>query len=163
MATIKKVKAASKGDATKRATKTAKSDAPFIAPPATPATPAKKEATDIKASKYKGRVTGMRVMEFQDATFSANHKAKLTDEELAAAWRAEFPEAVAFTTFHVKGARRDYNAGTHSKAAAKPETPLAEVVVVDGKRQFIGAKTEAPVAVPAAEVTTKKARAKKAA
>ena len=160
MATIKKVKAASKGDATKRATKTAKSDAPFIAPPAKKETA---EPAEVKASKYKGRTTGMRVMEFQDATFAANVKTKLTDEELVALWRAEFPEAVAFTVFHVKGARRDYNAGTHSKGAAKPETPLAEVVMVDGKRQFVGAKTEAPVAVPAAEVTTKKARAKKAA
>lgn len=143
MATIKKK--AAKGDVTKlpaRASKTAKAE--------TPAT------TEVKASKYKGRTTGLRVMEFQDQTFAANTKAMLTDEELAAAWHDEFPEAVKFTAFHVKGARRDYNAGRHAKATPKPAEPLAEVLVVDGKRRFAtDVKAEPKAKAEAAPVTTK--------
>lgn len=109
-------------------------------------TPVKAEA---KPSKFKGVKTGLRVQEFQDQCFAANTKAMLTDDELAKLWREEFPNAVAFTAFHVKGARRDYNAGTHSKAYAdkKPATPLHEVVVVEGKRQFadgVTARTPKP-------------------
>lgn len=111
------------------------------------------------ASKYKGRTTGLRVMTFQDATFTANVKAMLTDEELAAAWRAEFPAAVAFTVFHVKGARRDFNAGTHAKATPKPETPLAEVIITNGRRHFVtDVKAEAaPVEAPKAKAKAVKA------
>lgn len=62
----------------------------------------------------------LRVSEFQDYTFSinGNKDRRLTDEALAAEWREQFPHAVAFNAFHVKGARRDYNAGKHSKMYA---------------------------------------------
>lgn len=111
---------------------------------------------EIKVSKYKGRTTGLRVMEFQDSLFEANATAMLTDEELVAAWRAEFPNAVVFTPFHVKGARRDYNIGKHSKKYAdrKPATPLAEVIITDGKRHFLTAETK-PKAAPKAEPAPK--------
>ncbi len=61
----------------------------------------------------------LRVSEFQDFTFQQNGLAKVanrkTDEELTKVWQAQFPDAVTFNVFHVKGARRDYNAGKHSK------------------------------------------------
>ena len=141
-----------------------KNDAPLIKTPvvATPANdslPAKTKGTakaTIKASKYRGIKSGMRVMEFQDSTFAANVKTMLTDAELVALWRQEFPNAVAFTENHVKGARRDYNVGRHSKAfaALKPATPLAEVVIVNGKRTWVTdapapAKAEKKAAAPA--------------
>lgn len=126
-----------------------------VAPVAADAAPAKTTkaekatVTDIKASKYKGVTTGMRVMEYQDSTFAANVKAMLTDEELAANWRKEFPEAVAFTVNHVTGARRDYNNGRHSKAYSRPEKQLDAVVLVDGKRVW-AATVEKPKAEPKA-------------
>lgn len=97
----------------------------------------KAKAKVEKISKYKGATTGLRVMEFQDKTFAENYKAMHTDEELAALWRKEFPHAVAFTTTHVGGARRDFNNGTHSKAYKRPETPLAEVIMDGGKKRFV--------------------------
>lgn len=64
----------------------------------------------------------LRVSEFQDFTFQQNGLAKATnrktDEELTKVWQEQFPEAVTFNVFHVKGARRDYNAGKHSKMFA---------------------------------------------
>jgi hypothetical protein len=59
----------------------------------------------------------LRVSEYQDFTFAINgdKSRRLTDEELAVDWRKQFPHAVAFNAFHVKGARRDYNVGKHSK------------------------------------------------
>lgn len=124
------------------------------------------DAPAVSASKYKGMTTGLRVMAFQDATFAANVTKMLTDEELAAAWRKEFPQAVAFTAFHVKGARRDYNAGRHAKATPKPAIPLAEVTMDGGKRRFVTAEAETPKAKApktVAPVTATAGRSKRAA
>lgn len=115
------------------------------------ATPAPKATNVVAVSKYKGRTTGMRVMEFQDTMFAANVKAMLTDEELAAAWRDEFPHAVSFTTNHVTGARRDYNNGTHCKSFARPDAQLDAVVLVDGKRLWAGDVKAVAVATPKAK------------
>lgn len=126
---------------------------------------AKKEKV-VKISKYKGATTGMRVMEYQDTTFAANVKAMLTDEELAANWQKEFPNAVKFTTTHVGGARRDYNNGTHSKGFSRPAAPLAEVIVDGGKKRFVTAdeSTRAKAEKVAAKVEkTKATKAVKAA
>lgn len=123
----------------------------------------------VKMSKYKGATTGLRVMEYQDRTFMANVKAMLTDTELAADWRKEFPNAVAFTETHVGGARRDYNNGTHAKSTPRPEKPLMEVIIDDGKKRFVTAdeSTRAKAAKVAAKVAktqaTKAAKAPKAA
>jgi hypothetical protein len=59
----------------------------------------------------------LRVSEFQDLTFYQNGTKKLTDAQLVELWQEQFPTACggAFNVFHVKGARRDYNAGKHSK------------------------------------------------
>jgi len=129
-------------------------------------TPKAEKVTNIKASKYKGVTTGMRVMEYQDSTFAAQSKAMLTDEELAANWRAEFPEAVAFTPGHVAGARRDYNAGRHSKAFQKPAAAVGAFVLVNGKRVAASAvevapkaKTPAPAPAPAPALAPAPAKA----
>ena len=70
-----------------------------------------------KAAKYVGCTTRMGVEQYQDYTLYINDDRdrlegrKLTDAQLCADWQHEFPEAVAFTPFHVKGVRRDFIAG----------------------------------------------------
>jgi hypothetical protein len=62
--------------------------------------------------------TRMGVEHYQDYTLYINDDhdgrtgRRLTDEQLCADWQHEFPEAVAFTPFHVAGVRRDFNKGT---------------------------------------------------
>lgn len=126
---------------------------------ATPAAPVAKVAA-ITSSKYKGVTTGMRVMEFQDSTFVANFKKMLTDAELVALWRAEFPEAIAFTVAHLSGARRDYNNGRHSKNAARPDAPLGAALIVAGKR--VWASDVKATDAPAPKAPKAKAAAKAA-
>jgi len=81
----------------------------------------------------------MRVAEYQDHTFQTNDQPdrQLTDEELAADWQGQFPRAVRFSAFHVKGARRDYNVARHSRtfaALGRPARPSVEYIIVEGKR-----------------------------
>jgi hypothetical protein len=152
VATIKKA-------ATKTAVKKVKKTTPVVeaAAPAVTGEPKAKKAKTPKASKYRGKTSGMRVMEYQDSTFAANVKAMLTDEELAADWREEFPNAVAFTVTHVGGARRDYNNGTHAKMTPRPDKPLAQVIETsDGKRRFV--TDEESAAEKAARVAAKVAK-----
>lgn len=92
----------------------------------------KKPSKFISVDVFDGR--RMKVMEYQDYTLTQQVKNKKTDEELAADWRTQFPQAVAFTPAHVGGARRDYNAGKHSKQFPKPTTPVPAYVITDGKR-----------------------------
>jgi hypothetical protein len=82
---------------------------------------AKKEGT----RKYAGKTSGLSVTEFQNKLMAANFKAKLTDEKLAAAMRAEFPSAVAYTTGHVVGIRSAWNNGKRSgQDGVAPEKKL---------------------------------------
>ncbi len=120
-------------------------------------TPKTEKVVAITASKYKGATTGMRVMEYQDATFAANAKAMLSDEELAANWRVEFPNAVAFTPNHVTGARRDYNAGRHAKQTPKPAVALNQYLLIAGKRVLAASVVKAPAATNAATPAIAKA------
>lgn len=71
---------------------------------------------NISKDEFLGR--SMRISEFQDYTLSINAKARLTDEALCTLWQEQFPRAVTFTVHHVRGVRRDYNKGIHSKAFA---------------------------------------------
>lgn len=69
---------------------------------------------DAKPSIHKGATTGMRVMQYQDHTLSIQGKRKLSDEDLAADWQAEFPHTrCQFTPAIVAGVRRLFNAGKH--------------------------------------------------
>lgn len=71
-----------------------------------------------KSPKFVGRTTRMGVEQYQDYTLWINDDRgglkgrHLTDEQLCADWQHEFPEAVAFTPFHVQGVRRDFMKGT---------------------------------------------------
>lgn len=132
------------------------------AAPAVTGEPKAKKVREPKASKYRGVTSGMRVMEYQDATFTANAKAMKTDEELAADWRREFPNAVAFTTSHVGGARRDYNKGTHAKATPKPATPLAQVIMDGTKRRFVTDEESAKEKAAKVQAKVEKTKATKA-
>lgn len=115
----------------------------------------------ISADVFEGR--RMRVSEYQDYTFSINDSKnrRLTDEELAADWRKQFPNAVAFTAFHVTGARRDYNKGIHSKAFPGMHTVEPWFADAAGKRtQTAPAKSatqETPKAPAKGAATTDKA------
>jgi hypothetical protein len=146
--------------------------APVNAVPAAPAEPkAKATPKERTASKFVSAdvVDGrrMRVSEYQDYTFSVNDAKgrQLTDEELAADWRKQFPQAVAFTAFHVSGARRDYNKGIHSKAFPGPHTSKAWFATADGKRTQdapkASAKQETPAAPAAPEPKAEKTKGRK--
>jgi hypothetical protein len=80
--------------------------------------------------KYKGEKSGKTVREFQNDLMAANLRKKLTDEQLAAAMREEFPHAVPYTVEHVRGIRSAYNKGKHGNAV--PEKLIPEFDA-DGK------------------------------
>jgi hypothetical protein len=116
-------------------------------------TPAAKDAPPKAPSKFVATVTWegaakrVHVAEYQDMTFAVNPTRKLTDVELAADWRRVFPNAVTYTEFHVQGARRDFNAGRHSKEFRGRTFSVLEFILVDGKRTPV---TEAPKPEPKA-------------
>ncbi len=122
--------------ATPKATE-AKATVPVTAPAKTTEVKAKVAKT---ASKYVSRDvipefgSRARVAEYQDLTFTRNLTKKMTDEELAQDWRAQFPAAVAFTAGHVTGARRDFNAGRHSKRYAGVRHTVPQYAIVNGAR-----------------------------
>lgn len=166
----KKVRMARKAAATGQTPVPAQST-PVAAPQAATATPEAKAPKAPKAPAPVKYVSAdvipqfgrkMRVAEFQDYTFSVNDAdgRQRTDEELCAEWQAQFPRAVTFTPFHVKGARRDYNAAKHSRTFAangRPVRPSVEYVIHGGARVRVtdlpkpepkapAAKTPAPAA-----------------
>lgn len=108
----------------------------------------------------------MRVAEYQDYTFSINDRAdrRLTDEELCADWQAQFPSAVKFVPFHVRGARRDFTRGVHSKRFNTPPQTPSIPYVLDAKGQRIRADqivaptpAAQPTAAPTAQAPATKA------
>lgn len=76
-----------------------------------------------KAARFVGRTTRMGVEQYQDYTLWINEDRggrqgrRLTDEQLCADWQHEFPEAVAFTPFHIQGVRRDFQEGKNRTEA----------------------------------------------
>jgi len=132
--------------------------------PKTPAAPKEKAASKfVSLNPVNG--TRMRVSEFQDYTFSINDRKdrRKTDEELAAEWRAQFPQAVSFTAFHVSGARRDYNKGVHSKAYPGKKDPASAAwfAAPDGKRSQTAPATSAKAESPKVPVAPKAVAADK--
>lgn len=119
-----------------------------------PAATAPVEEPKVKAAKgpsrYKGVTTGMRVMEFQDKTLKDNFKTKLSDEEIAALWREEFPRAKKFDARIVRVVRRLFNEGRHGKQDWVPPKPLAEYV--DGVAQPLPKPRAAKAEVEETEV-----------
>lgn len=55
------------------------------------ATPVPETKAVKPPSKHTGATSGLHVMEYQDRTFHTQHKHKLTDEQILADWRREFP------------------------------------------------------------------------
>lgn len=131
---------------------------------AAPKAPSKFVAT----VQWDGTAKRVHVAEYQDMTFAVNPTRKLTDVELAADWRKVFPNAVAYTEFHVQGARRDFNAGRHSKEFRGRVFSVPEFKIVDGKRipvaesKAVAPKPETKAAAPAPKAPAPKADAPKA-
>lgn len=129
-----------------------------------------------------GLHSGLRVMAFQDETFKQNDKAqrvaplsgpgRRTDEELAAEWRAEFPNSRAvqagrITAEMVRSVRNLYNAGTGGHGTPG-ETHSSRPFIVQGKDRVVSeyVRTRKPAAdetktVPAQTRTVKGAHPKK--
>lgn len=128
---------------------------------------AAKPSRNISLNQHLGR--HMRIAEYQDYTLYVNADKKCTDAELIALWQKEFPNAVKFTEHHVRGVRRDYNAGRHSKQfSGKKQGDDISVpyMLKDGKR--LPATVEHAPATPAvakasAAKDAKKSTAKSAA
>ncbi|SRR6266540_1971692 len=144
-----------------------KKAATLVAPPAPEAKTEAKTlaATPAKASgpsrnksvgQFGEPLRHMRIMEYQDYTFSIQATRRLTDDQLAADWQTQFPSAVKFSAYHVVGARRDYNAGTHSKAFDKPKVAV-QAFGADGKPTVVIAKNPKAAAESKAEVKSKAA------
>lgn len=79
---------------------------------------------ETKVSRNVGVSSGLRIWEYQNQTLAAQPKNKLTDEELAANWREEFPKAMAFDAKMVRTVRSLYNRGKHKNDA--PAQPIYE-------------------------------------
>lgn len=88
---------------------------------------AEKKAAAPKSTRNTGKTTGMKIAAYQDMLMAKNFKAKLTDEQLAAAMREEFPNAIAYTVEHVRGIRSQWNNGARaSQDGVAPEKVLPE-------------------------------------
>lgn len=109
-----------------------------------------------------GKRSGLRVMAYQDHTLAINDdpKRRLTDTELAADWRAEFPNSRAvqngrITEVIVRGVRNLFNQGTGGHGTAGKVQSSKPYVAQDGKRvisEYVRAKkvvTAEPEAAPA--------------
>lgn len=94
--------------------------------------------------RFIGRTSGLSVTKYQNKTLADNLKRKLNDEQLAADWRKEFPNARAtYDANTVRGVRSVYNRGKHGNEA--PRTPTPEYI--DGIAQpFRGEKSAAKAA-----------------
>lgn len=100
-----------------------------VTPPPAP----KAEATPVakSASIHRGLKSGLPVMQYQDNTIQVNNKKKLTDEQLLADWRAEFPNTKgAWATDDKAGmavvaiVRRLFNEGRHGTQKVFSDTPI---------------------------------------
>ncbi len=72
-----------------------------------------------------GRFFGRRVMEFQNWTLASNARWRLTDEQLALLWQAEFPNSRArYTMKSVRTVRNLFNQGRRNNE--RPPAPVPE-------------------------------------
>lgn len=137
------------------------------------------EAAPARVGVNIGKTTQMRIMAFQDHTFAVNDQTdkRLTDEELAKLWCAEFPDSRAvkngrITADMVRAVRRLYNSGTGGHGTAGETHESQPYIMQDGKRvqtkyaraRVIGEpkaaaattdKTPAPTQAPAAATVAK--------
>lgn len=141
-------------------------------PAQTPVASAKAEDKGTRNGVNIGQKTGMRVMAYQDHTLAINDdpKRRLTDTELAADWRAEFPNSRAVLNGRinediVRGVRNLYNQGTGGHGTPGKTHDSKPYTIVDGKR-VVSAYTRAkkvgePVAVQTPAPATNKAKGPK--
>lgn len=137
---------------------------------AKPVAKAAKAATkEEKKSRFIGITSGLGVTAYQNESLEKNRKAKKTDEQLAADWRREFPNAIArYTAETVSGVRGLYNKGKHGNDA--PDEPLraydesGDPLPLWGEktREKEAARQERVEAAAAAAKATKKTVVKKA-
>lgn len=114
-----------------------------------------------------GKSSGMRVMAFQDHTLARNDdpKFRLTDTELAKAWREEFPNSRAVLNGRideaiVRGVRNLYNQGTGGHGTPGKTMTSKPYSLVDGKRVVVEYTRARKVGEPeAAKPEAKKAAA----
>jgi len=72
-----------------------------------------------------GRFFGRRVMEFQNWTLACNARWRLTDEQLALLWQAEFPNSrTRYTMKSVRTVRNLFNLGRRNND--RPRTPIPQ-------------------------------------
>ena len=94
------------------------------------------------AGRYTGVTTGLSVTKYQNKTILDNMKAKKTDDEIAAMWRREFPNARAqYTAETVRGVRGLVNKGKHGNDA--PSRPVPEFDESGDALPFRGEKSAA--------------------
>lgn len=104
-----------------------------VTPPPAPKAEAK-PATPVaekKPSIHRGVRTGLSVMDYQDQTMLHQNKKKLTDEQILADWRAEFPNTNgkwvrddATGMFVVRVVRRFFNERRHGNQKVFSDTPV---------------------------------------
>jgi len=72
-----------------------------------------------------GRFFGRRVMEFQNWTLASNTRWRLTDEQLALQWQAEFPNSrTRYTIKSIRTVRNLFNQGKRNND--RPPAPVPE-------------------------------------
>jgi len=103
--------------------------------------------------RFAGETSGLGVAAFQNLTFAENLKKRLTDEQLAARWRKEFPGAKKYTAEDVAGVRSVYNLGKHGQTAP-PDKKTPEYNDAGEALPFRGEKSDKK----AAKASTKKAK-----
>jgi len=88
-------------------------------------------ATEKKPSIHRGVKTGMSVMDYQDQTMLHQSKKKLTDEQIVADWRAEFPNTNGKwvrddgnAMFVVRVVRKFFNLRQHGNQKVFVDTPV---------------------------------------
>lgn len=126
----------------------------------------KAEVKTVKTPKVKapsiniGVKTGMRVMAYQDHTFEVNDQPnrRLTNDELAADWRAEFPNSRAVQHGRITGemvaaVRSLYNRGTGGHGTPGERHESVAYAIVNGKRTPVLTKAESAEPKPVAAKT----------
>lgn len=116
-------------------TPTVEPEPPVAVPPVAEAAPV---APPVAPSKHRGQglVAGygsLRIMEFQNRTLRDNAEWKLSDEQLAALWRHEFPHAdgkvfspaPGVGASIVRGVRALYNKGRHAQESVPDVVSVA--------------------------------------
>jgi len=113
-------------------------------------------------NRFVGKTSNLSVTDYQNKMLQSNFKAKLTDEQLAKAFRAEFPNAKAYTAEDLPGIRSAFNRGKHGNDAPAKPLPAyddaGEAMSIRGEKSAAkAAKKETKAAKTAVKTVSKKA------